>query len=186
MAALDRAVALAEVDHVPVAVGEHLHLDVARVDEVALDVDGRVGEVRLPLALGRLERALRLVGVLHDLQALAAAARRRLDRERPAELVAEPQHLFGGGDRLGRPRNDGHARRGHALAGGGLRAHHVDRLGRRADPDEPGAGDRSREAGVLGEEAVARMHGLGSRLPRDLEQPLLVEVALRRRPGPTR
>ena len=62
MAALDRAVALAEVDHVSVRVGEHLHLDVPRVFEVPLDVDRRVGEVRLPLALRRLERLHRLVG----------------------------------------------------------------------------------------------------------------------------
>ena len=41
VAALDRAVALAEVDHVPVRVGEDLHLDVAGVFDEPLDVDGR-------------------------------------------------------------------------------------------------------------------------------------------------
>ena len=59
VAALDRAVALAEVDDVAVGVGEDLHLDVARVLEVALDVDGRVGEVRPALALRGLERRRR-------------------------------------------------------------------------------------------------------------------------------
>ena len=59
VAALDRAVALAEVDHVPVRVREHLHLDVAWVDEQPLDVDGVVAEVRAALAPGGLERALR-------------------------------------------------------------------------------------------------------------------------------
>ena len=48
--ALDRAVALAEVDDGAVCVGEDLHLDVAWVFQVALDVDGRVGEVGLALA----------------------------------------------------------------------------------------------------------------------------------------
>ena len=48
--ALDRAVALAEMDDVAVRVGEHLHLDVARIVEVALDVHRGVGEVRLALA----------------------------------------------------------------------------------------------------------------------------------------
>jgi hypothetical protein len=46
---LDRAVALAEVDHVVVSVRQHLHLDVPGVLEVALDVHDRVGEVRLSL-----------------------------------------------------------------------------------------------------------------------------------------
>src|SRR6185503_20625767 len=93
VAALDRAVTLAEVDHAPVRVREHLHLDMARVLEVALDVDRRVREVGLPLAPRRLERALRLVGRADDLQPFPAAARRRLDREGPAQLVAEPDEV---------------------------------------------------------------------------------------------
>ena len=58
MPALDRAVALAEMDDVAVRVGEHLHLDVPRIDDQLLDVDARVGEVRLALPARRLERAL--------------------------------------------------------------------------------------------------------------------------------
>ena len=61
VAALDRAVALAEVDDVAVAVGEDLDLDVARVGQVALEVDGRVGEELLALAGRALERGLQLV-----------------------------------------------------------------------------------------------------------------------------
>ena len=62
MAALDRAVALAEEEHVAVGVGKDLRLDVARVLEVALDVDGVVGEVLQALALRRLERGRGLGG----------------------------------------------------------------------------------------------------------------------------
>ena len=78
MAALDRAVALAEVDHVALRVGEHLDLDVAGVLEVALDVDARVGEELLALARGALERLLELVLGQRDPEALAAAAAGRL------------------------------------------------------------------------------------------------------------
>src|SRR5207247_11368167 len=94
MTALDRAVTLPEMDDVAVPVGEHLHLDVPRILEVALDVDGRVGEVRLALAPRRLERALGLLRAAHDLHPLAAATRRRLDRDRPAELVPARAHLL--------------------------------------------------------------------------------------------
>ena len=62
MSSLDRAIALAEVDHVPVIVGENLHLDVARIVEIPLDVHGRVGEVRLPFPPRRLVRTLDLLG----------------------------------------------------------------------------------------------------------------------------
>src|SRR5207248_11693991 len=88
VAPLDRAVALAEMDDVAVRVREHLHLDVARVDDQLLDVDVRVREVRLPLPPRALERLLPLRRVAHLLHALAAAARRGLDQERVAELVA--------------------------------------------------------------------------------------------------
>ena len=185
VAALDRAVALAEVDHVPVRVGENLHLDVSRVLEVFLDVDRRVGEVGLALAPRGLERALDVVVLANDPKSLAAAAGRRLDRNRPAELVAEAAHRLGALDRLGRPRDDRHAGGPHPLARLGLRAHRLDRLGRRADPGEPGGLDRPREAGVLGEEAVAGMNRLGAGALRRLDQPLLAQVALGRRPGPT-
>ena len=90
---LDRAVALPEVDHVPVSVREDLHLDVAGILEIALDVDGRVGEVRLALATGGLECSFGLLGAADDLEALPAAAGRGLDGDRPADLLAEPDDL---------------------------------------------------------------------------------------------
>ena len=136
VAALDRAVALAEVDHVPVRVREHLHLDVARILEVALDVDAAVGEVLLALALRRLERALGLVGRRDELHPLAAAAGRRLHDQRVADLVAEPQHLRDRLDRLGRARDDRHAGGLHRRARLRLRAHQLDRRAGRPDPDQ--------------------------------------------------
>ena len=128
-----------------------------------LDVDGRVGEVRLALALRRRERTLGLVGGLDHLQALAAAARRRLHRERPAVLVAEPHELLGSRHRIRRPRDDRNAGAGHEPPRLDLRAHRLDRLGRRADPDDPRLLARAGEGGVLREEPVAGMDRLGAR-----------------------
>ena len=56
--------------------------------------------------------------------------------------------------------------------------HQLDRFGRRADPDEPGLLDRTGEAGVLREEAVAGMHGLRATRARRVHQLLDREVAL--------
>ncbi len=179
VAALDRAVALAEVDDVPVCVGEHLHLDVARILQIPLDVDGCVGEVRLPLALGRLERLDGLAGRPHDLHALAAAAGRRLDDQRIADLLADRDDVVGRADRVGRARDDRDACRLHRLARPRLRAHQLDRGGRRADPDEARVLDGARERRVLGQEAVARMDGLGARARRPRR-------AASRRPGRSR
>src|SRR6185312_1977473 len=89
--ALDRALALAE-RHRPLAVGEHLHLDVARAGDVALEVDVGVAEPGLRLAArGRqLRREARLV--LDDLHPAPAAARRGLDDDREADPL---DRLFG-------------------------------------------------------------------------------------------
>ena len=181
VAPLDRAVALAEVDDVPVGVGQHLHLDVPRVLEIPLDVDRRVGEVRPALALGGLEALHGLVRRPDHLHALAAAAGGRLDQQRVADLLAERDDLRRGRDRVGRAGDDRDARRLHRAAGARLRAHQLDRGGRRPDPDEPRLLDRARETGVLRQEAVAGMDRLRARAGRGLEQLLHDEVGLGRR-----
>ena len=61
VAALDRALALAEVDDRAVMIAEDLELDVARVLDVLLDVDVADAERRFRLALRGLERLAQLL-----------------------------------------------------------------------------------------------------------------------------
>jgi hypothetical protein len=99
VAALRRAVAGAEVHAVAVLIGEILHLDVARLGEVALHVALVAAEVGQRLALGRLEVPQRPHRHrLHDLHATTAAAVGGLDGDRIAELLTE------GGDDLSQGR----------------------------------------------------------------------------------
>ena len=56
MAALQRAVALAEMDGVALAVAEHLDFDVARLLQVFFEIDRIVAERRLRLGLGGRDR----------------------------------------------------------------------------------------------------------------------------------
>ncbi len=88
--------------------------------------------------------------------------------------------LVGGGEELG---GAGHARHARCLGGDAARhlvAHHLDGLGRRADEGHAPLGDGAGEVGVLGEEAVAGVHGVGAGLLDDVEDALGVEVALGR------
>ena len=110
-------------------VGEDLHLDVAWVDEVALDVDGRVGEVRRAFATCRLEGSHGLGGGGDDLHPLAAATCCRLDDQRIAQLLAERLDLLGRADGLGRSGNDRNTGFAHQRACGRLRPHQLDRRG---------------------------------------------------------
>jgi hypothetical protein len=58
MAALERAVALAEMDGVALAVAHHLDLDMARLRQVLFEIDRVVAEGRLGLGLGGRERVV--------------------------------------------------------------------------------------------------------------------------------
>ena len=183
VAALDRAVALAEVDDVAVAVGEDLDLDVAGVLEVALEVDGVVAEELLALAGGALEGVGEVVGRQRDAEALAAAAAGGLAGDRVADLGGQLRGVLDGLGGLGGAGDDRHPGLLHDLAGPGLRAHRVDRVGRRADPGDVGLADRAGEGGVLGEEPVAGVDRLGAGLGGDREDLLDVQVALGRDGG---
>ncbi len=80
VAALERALALAQMDHVAVAVGQDLDLDVTRAFDVLLDEDVRRPEGRLRLASRRVERLLELGFGAHDAHTPTAAAVRSLEQ----------------------------------------------------------------------------------------------------------
>src|SRR5262245_24100890 len=84
MTALYRAIAFAEMDDVAVLVRDDLDFDMARLRQVALDIDGAVAEEALTLRRGPFEGCLHLVWGTRDAESLAAAARRRLDGDREA------------------------------------------------------------------------------------------------------
>ena len=129
VAALDGAVPFAQVHHVAVAIGQHLHLHVARPVDEFLHVEAGVAKGRLGLALGGLKQVVELVAGGHQAHAPAAAAGGGLDHHRVA-------HGFGQGGGFGRvfeqalaAGNGGDPHPLHRGLGGGLVAHGPDRLG---------------------------------------------------------
>ena len=114
----------------------------------------------------------------------AAAAGDRLQHHRVADLRRHRGDL-GVGRVSGQGRfGAGHDRRPGAdrgLARPGLAAHDPDRLGRRADERQAGLDAGLGERGVLGQEAIAGMHGIGAGAAGDVDQLGDVEIALRRR-----
>ena len=184
MAALDRAVALAVVHAVPVAVEEHLDLDVPRPVEVALEVDAAVSEGGLRLARGGSEGALHLLGGPDDADALAPASRRRLERGGVADPLRRRRGPRGVLDRVDEPGDAGDVGLLHDPAAGDLVPHRLDRRGRGPDPRQPGLLDAACELRVLGQEPVARVDRLRLRPQRGGDDLLDVEVALaRQRPA---
>ena len=139
---------------VPVAVdarADDLDLHVPSALDVRLDEDRPVAERRLRLGLRGRDLAVQVGERADDPHAAAAATGGRLDQQREVRLARVLGRLQG--------RDPGLP---HQLLGADLRAHRVDRLGRRADPGQPGTDDRAGEVGVLGQEAVARVDRVGA------------------------
>ena len=162
VAALHRAVALVEVDDVALGVGEDLHLDVARVDHRLLEEHGGVAERGLGLAHGRVDGVAQVLGPLDPAHAAPATARDGLDEDRETDVVGRgDQRVDVGGGRAGAQHR--HAR----LPGRGDRprlvAGEVQHVGGRPDERDARLGARLREIGVLREEAVAGVDGVGAR-----------------------
>ncbi len=146
----------------PVGVGEDLDLDVPGGGDVALDDQAIVPEGAAGLPPGGLEGRLELVAAPDDPDALAAAARGRLDEERQPDPVGRRGKRcvrLVVGLLAGRDRDvDAPGR----LAGPGLVAERADRVRRRADPGEAGRDHRLGQDRALGQEAVPRVDRVGA------------------------
>ena len=180
MTALAGTVPLAQPHRVPVAVGEHLHLDVAGPAEIALDIDLAVPEGGLSLTPGRFQGGGDIGGAGDDLDSATTTAKRRLDRDRPAVGVAEGDDLGEVGNRLTPARDAGDACTLGSEPSTDLVAHGLDRTGRRSYEGRTGGGDRPSERRALGEEPVPRMHRVGTAARQGVQDGFGREVALGR------
>ena len=164
IAALQRAVALAQVAHVAVLVGEYLHLDVLGLHEVLLHEDAVVAEGLAGLAAHELEGGGHVLQPPAQAHTAPAAAGRRLQYDGEAELNCLRLGLGRVLQGLRRAGYDGHA----AADGYLLRLELVAHLGE----DSAGRADELyarvlaglREGGVLAQEAVARVYGVHAAL----------------------
>jgi hypothetical protein len=185
VAPLDRAVALAEVDDVAVAVAEHLDLDVAAVHDGALEDQLAAAERGLGLGAGRGDRGLQLGRRLtRRMPRPPPPAAALMSRGNPTWWASADQALVGLVGAVLKARDAGDAGGDHGALGGGLVAHRGDRGGARADEHEAGVDAGLRELGVLRQEAVAGVDRVGAGGPRGGDQALAVEVRVADGGGP--
>jgi hypothetical protein len=177
--ALERAVAGGHDDDVAVDIRQALRLDVAGLVEVLLDEALAATERGHGLAGGRIEEFGHLFPGAGDLEAPTAATEGGLDRDGKPVHIDEVEYFGRVRDRV---EGAGGHRGVHLLRhvpGGDLVAELLDRLGGRADPDETRVDHGPGEAGVLGEEPVTGVHGVGAGAAGDGEELLDHEVSFR-------
>ena len=139
----------------------------------------RVAEGRRGLRRGRLERRVELAGLAHQAHAAAAAAGRGLDHDRKAD----PRRFALQQGRVLRRRRRSPAAPARRRAAMRRRASDLSAIARIASGGGPiqtqaGRFHRLGEAGVLAQEAVARMHGRGARRPRRRDDAVDAQVGI--------
>ena len=184
VAPLDRAFPLAQMDAVAVLVAQNLDLDVARVLDELLDEQPVVAKGGSGLRARPLEALAHLVGIPGDAHALAAAARRRLDHHRIADLLGDADRLVGVLEDAQIARHRGDARRRGHLLRGDLVAHRLDGTGVGADEGDALGLQPLGEGRTFRQEAVARMHRVGPGCLAGRHDGVDHEVGLRRRRRP--
>ncbi len=179
--ALHRAVPLVQVHGGAGGVGQHLDLDVPRIDHRALQEHRGVAEGGLGLSHGGADRLREVFGVIDPAHATSTAAGHGLDEDREPDLVGAGDELVDVGGRWG-----GLQHRQAGLAGGGdgpgLVAGQFQHLGRRSDEGDAGLGAGLGQVGVLGQEAVAGVDGVGAGLAGRRDDLVHVQVGAHRVP----
>ena len=161
VAALHRAVAFEQMVDIAVAVAEDLHLDVAGAGDHLLEIALAVAEGGLGLAAAFLDLVLELGLGMNGAHAAPAAAPRRLEHQRIADLFglgANGVHVVA--QNLGR-RDDRHAGLDRDAPRAGLVAERAHGLCPGADEGDARGVAGIDEAGVLRQKAVARMDRIG-------------------------
>ncbi len=115
--------------HIAVRIGQHLHLDMARLLEIFLHIDVGIAERRLGFRTGQAEGFLQLFRIAGMLHALAAAAGGGLDQHRIADAGGFLERLLLAVDTAGRTGHAGDADADRRLLGGDLVAHHANMIG---------------------------------------------------------
>ena len=92
--ALQGAVALSGMDYVTERVAQHLYLDMARVGDVAFDVQAVVAKRGARLVAGGIEHLLELLGLRDNFHAAPATAGRRFENYRKADTLRHLRRLL--------------------------------------------------------------------------------------------
>ncbi len=137
----------------------------------------------------RAQRPREVLWRCHHPHPFAAAAGHRLQHQRIPDARGNAQDVGVGHvlvERLVGPGHDGDTGAHRRLPRRGLAAHQGDRFRRWSDEGEAGVTTRGGKVLVLGQEPVARMHRVGARLARRVDDGVDPQVALARRIGPDR
>ena len=177
MPALDAAIALPQMHGIAVFVSEDLDLDMPHFREKAFEINLRIAERRRSLGRRLGEESAKLVHARGNPHPASAAAARRLQQQRKADLSGNLRRRLCVGKSLRRTRHDR-----DAVARGDpprfdLVAHRADCFRARADKSELLLAAARGERTFLRKESVARVNRVTAATTRRLDERGSVQIA---------
>src|SRR5262249_8036944 len=151
MAALQRAVALAEMNGAALAIAEHLDLDMARPFQILLEIDRVIAECGLGFYASCSERGREALRAIGDLHAAAAATGGGLDEHRNSDRARDRARFLAGAGAAFRARYHRNAKPADSALGLDLVAHDADMGGLGTDEVDVVLFEDLGKARVLGE-----------------------------------
>ena len=182
--ALQRTIAVAQMQHGAVSVAQNLHFDVAGTGRIAFEEHRRIAEGALRFGPGRCNRFGCVAQIGDKPHPASAAAGAGLDQKGGAKRLGLLQQARVGLILAAIAGQDGHACGFGGSLGLDLGAHPRDSVGFRPDEHKARRLDRRRETGILRQKTIARVHRTRARRPRGLKDGLDVQITVRRG-GPT-
>ncbi len=176
VAPLHGAIAFEEVHECAVVITEDLHFDVACSFHEFLEVHLTVAECGFRFAPGRVELLGQVVFRKDPTHTAAAAAPARLEHQRVADFLRLGDCVVEVRRERFRSRHDRHVGFFGDVTCTNLVAQGAHRIRARANKDQACLTTGIREVRVFGQESVAGMHGVGSRLVGNPEHFFDVEV----------
>ncbi len=138
IAALDRAIALEQVQDIAVMIGQDLDFYVAGAPDVALQKDGIVSERRAGFLARFLHACFKFLGLFDDAHASAAAAERRFDDQGVADFCAQSLGFGEIGHGIGGARDHRDSSFHRQVASRGLVPQEFQEIGAGADEGDAG------------------------------------------------
>ena len=179
---LDGAVPVTQVDGMPLAVRQNLHLHMPGVQHQLLQVHLVVSKAGRGLRLGFGAGGGELARAVTAADAPSPASGGGFQQHRPAHGLRRRQGLLHRGDGAVGAGSHRDPRRLHQIPGGGLGARLSDGVPGGADEGQPRFGAGVGEVRVLGEKAVARVYAVAAGGQGRRQQGVLIQIAVRR-PG---
>jgi len=177
VAALDGAVALEQMNHVAMAVAQHLHFNVPRVDHAFFQEDFRLAKSLAGFRDHALIVAEKIFVAVAAADAAPAAAIGGLEHDGVADLVGQHARLFNIGEIAVAARHAWDTGGDHRVARLNLVAHLADDVRVRADESNTTARANFRQLGVLRKETIARMQRIAPRGDGQIDDVVRVEIA---------